>query len=54
MAPYLLLAVVFVVLFVWWKMMTFTFSLIERAQAELRADESRDSGMQPTGERESR
>lgn len=54
MAPYLLTAVVLVVLFVWWKMMTFTFSLLERAHAELRAAESRDAGMQPTGERESR
>ena len=32
----LLIAVVLVVLFVWWKMMSFTFGLIERAHAELR------------------
>ena len=54
MEPYLLIALVLVVLFCWWKMMSFTFQLIESAHDRLRSEEARDTGSQPTGERESR
>lgn len=34
MEPYILIAVVAAVLYVWWRILHFTFDLIERAHAE--------------------
>lgn len=41
MASILLVAVVFLVLFFWWKMMSFTFGLSERAHERLREEDER-------------
>lgn len=47
MELYLLGAVVFAVLLMWWKMMSYTFCLIERAHEKLRESESRERETQP-------
>ena len=46
MEPYILIAVVAAVLYVWWRILHFTFDLIERAHAELRRQAEPDSRLE--------
>lgn len=50
MEIWLLLGSVLVMLYLFWVMLRFTFSLIDRAHERLR-EEARDSGSNPVGEK---